>query len=79
MELHVISGVKLKQQNKTVENPSVARTQRMNRNTVGTLFNMLKILASENKLFDTPGNILNIDEIGIQINTKPNSVIKKGV
>ena len=40
---------------------------------------MLEKVASENKLFDTPGNILNIDEIGIQINTKPNSVIKKGV
>jgi len=36
---------------------------------------MLEKLATENKLSDTPGNILNTDESGIQVSKKHNSVI----
>jgi len=46
----------------------------MNRNTVGTLFNMLENVATENNLSDTTGNILNIYENGRQV-TKPAFVI----
>jgi hypothetical protein len=47
----------------------------MNRNTVGTLFNMLENVATENNLSDTPGNIFNIDESVLRINKKPVAVI----
>jgi len=49
----------------TAESLSVARTQRMNRNTVGNFLNMLEKVAAENKLSDTPGNSFNIDESSI--------------
>ena len=62
-------------QDMTAENLSLARAQRMNRNTGGTFFNMLEKAATDNNLSDTPGNILNIDASRIQINNKPNSVI----
>ena len=52
----------------TAERPSVARAQRMNRNTVGIFLNVLEKVAAENKLSDTPGNSFNIEESGIQIN-----------
>jgi hypothetical protein len=35
---------------------------------------MLENVATESNLSDTPGNIFIIDECGIQINKKPNSV-----
>jgi hypothetical protein len=52
----------------TAESLSVARAQRMNRNTVGIFLKMLKKLAAENKLSDTPAKSLNIDESVLQIN-----------
>jgi hypothetical protein len=52
----------------TAESLSVARAQRMNRNTVGTFLNMLKKVAAENNLSDKPGNTFNFDDSGIQIN-----------
>ena len=36
---------------------------------------MPKYRTTENNLSDTPGNIFNIDESGIQANNKPDSVI----
>jgi hypothetical protein len=59
----------------TAESLPLARYQRMNRKTFGTFFNMLENVARENNLSDTPGNIFNIDESGLQLNKKPASVI----
>jgi len=36
---------------------------------------MLDRVADENNLSDTPGNIFDVDEIGIKINNKPDSAI----
>jgi hypothetical protein len=36
---------------------------------------MMKKVVTENKLFDKPGNIFNMDESGVQANNKPASVI----
>ena len=47
----------------------------MNRKTVGTFFNIMEKVAADTNLSDTPGNIFNIYESGIQINNKPDSVI----
>jgi hypothetical protein len=47
----------------------------MNGNIVGTFFNILDKVATENHPSDTPGNICNIYGNGIQINNKPDSVI----
>jgi hypothetical protein len=38
---------------------------------------MLDKVATENNLSDTPENIFNTDESGIQINNKPDSVKEK--
>jgi hypothetical protein len=73
-ELKIISKRKLKQQDITAESLSLGRTQRMNRNTAGTHFNMLEKAATDSKLSDLPGNIFSIDEIGVHINNKPESV-----
>jgi hypothetical protein len=62
-------------QDVTAESLYSTRAQRMNRNAVRAFFNMLEKVATENNLSDTPGNILNIDGNGIQINNKPDSVI----
>ena len=67
--------MKLTLQDTTAESLSLARAQRMNRNTVGTFFNILEKVTTENKLSDTPGNIFKIDRSGIQINNKPGIVI----
>jgi hypothetical protein len=58
----------------TAESLSVARAERMNRNT-GIFFNVLEKVGTENNFSDTPGNIFNFDDSGIQINNKPDSVI----
>jgi hypothetical protein len=47
----------------------------MNRNTVGTYFNMLEKAATDSNLSDTPRNIFNIYESVIHVNNKPESVI----
>jgi len=44
--------MKLKLQGMTAENPSVVRYQRMNRDTVGTVMNMLEKVATESNLSD---------------------------
>jgi len=65
----------MKLQDMTAESLSLARVQRMNRNTVGTFFNILDEITTENTFADTPWNIFNIDESGININNKPGAVI----
>jgi hypothetical protein len=61
-------------QDVNVESLSLTRAQRMNRNAVGTFYNMMEKVATENKLSNTPGNILNINGSGKQINNKSDSV-----
>jgi hypothetical protein len=67
--------MKLKLQDMTNESRSLARDQRMNRNTVGIFFNMLEKVATENNPSDAPGNIFKMDKSGIQIYNKHDSVI----
>jgi hypothetical protein len=74
-ELQIISKIKLKQQYMTAESLSLARAQRMNRNTVGTYFNVLEKAATDFNLSDTPKNIFNVYESVIHINNKPETVI----
>jgi hypothetical protein len=73
-KFQIISVVKLKVQDMTAGSLCVARFERMKRNTVGTLFNMLENVATEINLSDTPGNIFNIDESVLRINKKPAAV-----
>jgi hypothetical protein len=50
------------------ESLTLAIAQRMTRITVGTLFKTLeKIVAIENKLSATPGNVFNIGECNTQL------------
>lgn len=42
-------------------------------------FNMLEKIVTENNLFETPGNILNLDKSGIQIKKQTRIYNKKGV
>jgi hypothetical protein len=49
----------------------------MNRNTVGIFCKMLDNVTTETNLSDTPKNIFNTDDNGIQINNKPDSVIRE--
>jgi hypothetical protein len=37
--------------------------------------NRLEKLATENNLYDTPRNIFNIDESGLPINNKPDTIV----
>ena len=41
----------------------------------GQRVNTLEKVATENNLSDTPGNIFNIDESGLPVNNKPDTVI----
>ena len=47
----------------------------MNRNTVGTFFNIMEKVATDTNLSETRGNFFNIDENGKEINKKPGPVI----
>jgi hypothetical protein len=58
--------LKLKLQDITAESMSLARVERMNWNTFGTLCNVLEKIETENNPSDTPGNIFNIDKLGTQ-------------
>jgi hypothetical protein len=55
----------------------LATGEKMNWKTVGTFFNMFEGVTTENNLSDTPGNILNTNIRGIQVNNEPDSVIKE--
>lgn len=59
----------------TAKSLSLSGAQRMNRNTIGTYFNMLEKAATYSSLSDTSGNIFNICESIIHINNKPEFVI----
>jgi hypothetical protein len=61
----------------TAENLSLARDERTKRKTIGTFFNMLEKVATENNPSDTTGNIFSICGSGVQINNKPGFVITK--
>ena len=61
-------------QDMTAEILSLARVQRMDRNTVGKFFNFLEKVATKNAICDTPGNNFKIDESGIQVNNKPGAL-----
>jgi hypothetical protein len=67
----------MKLQDMTTKSLSFARASRMNRKTVGIFCKILDKVATENNLSDTPENIFNTDESGIQINNKPESVIRE--
>jgi len=67
--------MKLKLLYMTADRLSLARGQIINRNILGIFFLILEKVATENNCSDTPGNICNIYESGIQINNKPDSVI----
>jgi len=69
--------MKLKVQEKTAEKLSVTGALRINWNIFGNFFYILEKVAPYNSFSDTPGNILNIDESGIKIINKPDSVITK--
>jgi hypothetical protein len=62
--------LKLKMQDITAESVSLAGAERTNRNPLGTFFNMLEKVATENNPSGTPGNIFNIYGSSIQINKK---------
>ena len=52
----------------------------MNPNTVRTFFNRVQKVAGENNLSGTPWNVFKIDEICIQLNNKPDTIItQKGI
>lgn len=61
----------------TAESLYLGRAQRMNRYIAGTYFNILEKAATDSNLSDIPGNIFNIEEIGVHINNKPESVITR--
>jgi hypothetical protein len=67
----------MKLQDMTTKSLSFARTSGMNRKTVGIFCKILDKVATKNNFSDTPENILNTDESGIQINNKPDSVIRE--
>jgi hypothetical protein len=47
----------------------------MNRNTVGTFFSIMEKVVTDTNLYETRRNFFNIEENGIQINNKTDSVI----
>lgn len=59
------------------EGISVARATAMNRKEVGDYFNLLEATMEQNSLFDKPANIFNIDETGLQLNSRPGEVLAK--
>jgi hypothetical protein len=60
----------------SARNPELSghHAQSKDRRTVDTFFNTPEKVATESDLSDTPGNIFNADESGIQINQIPDSV-----
>jgi hypothetical protein len=57
------------------EDLPLAAAERMNWKTFGTFLTCLRYYRTENNLSDKPGNILNTDVSGIQVNNKPDSII----
>lgn len=57
------------------EGVSLARVQGMNRDEVKEYFNLLSTLMEENDLLNKPGSIFNMDESGLQLNSRPGAVV----
>jgi hypothetical protein len=67
--------MKLKLQDMTTESLSLARPQRKTATQLEHFLNTLENLSTENKLSDTPGNIFYIDESGLSVTNKPDTII----
>jgi hypothetical protein len=76
-ELQIISVMKMKLQDMTIKSLSFARASRINRKIVGIFCKILEKIATESNISDTPENLFKTDESGIQINNKPDSVIRE--
>lgn len=59
------------------EGVSIARATAMSRKEVDDYFNLLETTLEENSLFDKPANVFNIDETGLQLNSRPGEVLAK--
>lgn len=57
------------------EGVSLNRVHAMNRDEVKKYFELLEKCLEEHELFDKPGNIFNMDESGVQLNTRPGVVL----
>lgn len=57
------------------EGVSLARTNAMNRNEIDQYFTLLEATMEEHDLFEKPANIFNIDETGLQLNSRPGEVL----
>lgn len=57
------------------EGLSRSRMLGMTREAVKNYFDLLEQVLQENNLFDKPGSIYNVDETGLQLNTRPSLVI----
>lgn len=57
------------------EGVSLARIQGMNRDEIKEYFNLLSTLMEENDLVNKPGSIFNMDESGLQLNSRPGIVV----
>lgn len=59
------------------EGVSLARCEALNRSEVDAYFDTLYKLMEEYNLFDKPSKIFNMDETGLQLNTRPGQVLAK--
>jgi hypothetical protein len=57
------------------ENMSVARSVAMSKQTIEKYFTLLDTILTDNELYDKPGNIYNVDETGLQLNTRAGMVL----
>lgn len=57
------------------EGMSLARTNAMDRNEIAQYFTLLEATMEENDLFDKPAKIFNLDETGLQLNSRPGEVL----
>lgn len=57
------------------EGISINRATGMNRETVKHYFELLEKVLTDNKLYDKPSNVFNMDETGLQLNNKPTQVL----
>lgn len=57
------------------EGMSGNRARGMNRGEVNKYFELLENILFENKLFDKPGQLFNMDESGLQLNNKSNKAV----
>jgi hypothetical protein len=79
MKISNNSILKLKLQDMTAVSLSVATVQRVNRNTVGTLFSMMENLVTESTLPGRPGNIFSIKELGVKLSNSDIVITDRGL